>query len=81
MYEQILKKVIECLKNELEDDEIQVTGECNIMDDLGLSSIEIMTLLGELEETFHVEIPDRYLRKMICVKDIAEIVEQLIEDK
>lgn len=81
MYEQILDKVMEYLADELEDDEVQVTEDSNLMDELGLSSIEIMTILGNLEDEFEVKISDTYLRKMITVKNVAEIVNQLIEEK
>lgn len=81
MYEQILNKVIEYLTDELEDDEVQVKEDSNLMDELGLSSLEVMILLTELKEEYHVKISDQYLRKMITVKDIAAIVSQLVEEK
>lgn len=81
MYEQILEKIMEYLRNEVEDEDVEVTEDSNIMDDIGLSSFEIMTVLGNLEDEFHVHISDRNMRKMQTVGDMANIIVQLIEDK
>jgi acyl carrier protein len=52
----------------------QITPESALMDDLDLSSMEIMTMLAEVEDTFELRIPERELRGFITMNDLVEYV-------
>ena len=43
--------------------------------DLGLNSLDVVELVVEFEDTFHIEIADRDLTKFVSVKDIVEYLE------
>jgi acyl carrier protein len=44
------------------------------MDDLDLSSMEIMTMLAEVEDEFDLRIPERELRNFITVGDLVDYI-------
>lgn len=68
----ILKSTIRVLSMISDEDDIR--EECELIDDLGISSMDILTVLASLEEEFHVKVPDRYVRKMFTVGDLADII-------
>ena len=47
------------------------------LQDLGLDSLDTITLLFELEKQFHVAISDEQVRSLRSVRDIVESVRQL----
>lgn len=51
-----------------------ITEESNIIRDLGVSSIQIMSMLGEMEEIFDVDLSVRKLRKIRTVGDLCEYI-------
>ena len=43
--------------------------------DLGLSSFDVVSIVTEFEDEFHIEIPDRDIGKFTSVKDIVKYLE------
>ena len=41
-------------------------------DDLDLSSMEILTVVADLEETFGLRIPEKELRNFVTIGDLAD---------
>lgn len=66
----MLEKVKEILLNYTEVAEI--TEESTLKADLGLSSFEMVSIVMEFEEKFHIEIPDRDIDKFLSVRDILD---------
>ena len=79
MYEEVLQKVIKYYEEELDDPSIQIMPESDLMEDLELSSLEMLKGLVYLEVQSGVEIPERYLRRIITVKDVAEVICEVAE--
>jgi acyl carrier protein len=52
----------------------QIAPESALMDDLDLSSMEIMTMLAEVEDTFELRIPERELRNFITMSDLTDYI-------
>ena len=74
MYEKVLEKIIEYFKEELDDPSIEITAESDLMDDLELSSLEILKSLVYLEVETGIIIPEKLLRKMVTVSDVAKVI-------
>jgi len=53
-----------------------MTDDMSLRDDLGLSSLDFMTFLGELEDTFDVELD---LDKAVQIGTVGEALEMLKE--
>lgn len=45
-----------------------------LIDDLGISSMDILTLMSYIEEEFHIQITERSIRKILTVGDIVDLV-------
>lgn len=46
--------------------------------DLGLSSFDVVSIVTEFEDEFHIEIPDGDIGKFVSVKDIIKYLETKI---
>ena len=55
----------------------KITLEANLQE-LGIDSLDVFTLLFELENAFHISIPDDDVRSIRTVSDIVEGVRKLI---
>lgn len=73
----ILKRVIEIFSSMMEADEIDENSE--LMDDLGISSLDMLFLITSLEEEFSIKVPEKIIRNMITIGDVAEIITELIQ--
>ena len=49
-----------------------VNEDSVLMDDLDLSSMEILTIVADLEETFGLRIPEKELRNFVTISDLAD---------
>ena len=78
-YEEILERVINLLVA-MKESEDEVTADSELIDDLGISSMDVLFLITGLEEEFDVKIPVKAIREMITVADVAEIVDELISE-
>ena len=66
------KKVMDIIANQLGVDKEIVTPEANVVDDLGADSLDVVELVMALEEAFDLEIPDEEAERIRTVKDIIE---------
>ena len=79
MYEEILQSIIAYWKQVIDDETVDVLPESNLMDDLALSSLEMLNSLLTLEDTFGISIPERALRRMITIQDVAQVLTEIIQ--
>lgn len=49
--------------------------ENTLIGDLDLESLDIVTLIAELEEKYQIEIPDKEIKKMQTVEDVVNYLE------
>ena len=59
----------------------EVREEDEFMNELGLSSLDVFTLLADLEYEYDIKISEKLIRQMITVKDMVEAVGELLENK
>lgn len=72
----MFEKLIEIICNYVEVDKDSITPESRIMEDLGFTSFDFMTMLGELEDEFDIEIDQT---KAVNMRTVAEAVDYLNE--
>ena len=60
--------------------ELDITEQTNMFTDMGLSSVEVVVMLGELEDTFGIDIPASRLRRVRTVGDMCELVIQILTE-
>lgn len=69
---EIIAQIVGILEDVAEISPDEVTENSVLMDDLDLSSMEILTIVADLEETFGIRIPEKELRGFVTVSDLAD---------
>ena len=69
------KEVIKIIANIMEMPEKKIKMENTLIGDLDLESLDIVTLIAELEEKYQIEIPDKEIKKMQTVEDVVNYLE------
>ena len=67
----IEKRVINILKAEANAGERDITLQSDLQNDIGLESIDIITVVFELEDEFNIEIPDQDIENVKTAGDIV----------
>jgi len=78
-YEDILNQLFEIIKPSVKDGR-QLEEETDLVADLGLDSLKVMTLVEEVEDQFDISIPLNILAKVRTIKDFAQQLQQLTEE-
>lgn len=81
MYEEILQSMIAYWTQIIDDDTVEILPESNLMDDLCLSSLEMFNSLLMLEDKYDITIPERALKRMITIKDVAQVLTEIVSDE
>lgn len=68
----MLEKIAEILSKYTKE---EITAESTLVNDLGLSSFDIVSIVTAFEDEFDIEISDRDIRKLVSVADIMEYIE------
>ena len=69
---EIVSQILAILEDVAEISPEDVTEDSVLMDDLDLSSMEILTVVADLEETFGLRIPENDLRNFVTISDLAD---------
>ncbi len=54
-----------------------MTNEMRFREDLGFSSLDFMSFLGELEDTFDVELEEENVLKILTIGEALDLVNEL----
>ena len=69
---EIVSQILAILEDVAEISPEDVTEDSVLMDDLDLSSMEILTMVADLEETFGLRIPEKELRNFVTISDLDD---------
>lgn len=75
--DQVKDIVFRTFSDAIADDEVTITEDSGIMDDLDMDSIEMQEVFSDLEEEFEVEILDSMLKRMITIGDVIDVMTEL----
>lgn len=64
----------EVLVDKLQVEADTVTEDANLFDDLGLDSIDLMTVVMAIEERFEIEVPDEDLEDVTTIGQAADLL-------
>lgn len=68
----MLEKIAEILSKYTKE---EITAESTLVNDLGLSSFDIVSIVTAFEDEFDIEISDRDIRTLVSVADIMDYIE------
>ena len=69
---EIISQILAILEDVAEVSPEDVNENSVLMDDLDLSSMEILTIVADLEETFGLRIPEKELRNFVTIRDLVD---------
>ena len=65
-------EVIKLISEVCEIPEEKISGKSNLTTDLELESLDVVTLISECEDIYHLTIPDKDIKTLQTVNDIVE---------
>ena len=74
--EEIMDKVTEAIRIALGDDKVEIKEATYLVDELEFGSMEVMEMIGELEESFECMIPEENMDSFVQVRDIVDYIEK-----
>lgn len=74
MYTEIFDKVVEIAKKTVIDKNVEVKPSDIIIDDLKISSLDLMILISEIESCFDIYFPDEVLIEISSVDDLVNAI-------
>ena len=69
---EIISQILAILEDVAEVSPEDVNENSVLMDDLDLSSMEILTIVADLEETFGLRIPEKELLNFVTIGDLVD---------
>ncbi len=63
---------------DIEVDEVSL--QSSLMNDIGLSSMDIMSMISDIEKAYKIKISEKMLRTFVTVQDIVECVAAKTEE-
>ena len=69
---EIISQILAILEDVAEVPPEDVNENSVLMDDLDLSSMEILTIVADLEETFGLRIPEKELPNFVTIGDLVD---------
>lgn len=75
----IEERVIAIIEREMGLDRKEITPEKSFIDDLGLDSLDVMTLAMAIEEDFDIEVPDDDVEGIKTVQDVFDYLHKKLD--
>ena len=75
--EELNQKVYRVIRSSTET-ELELSQDLHLITEMGLSSVEIMLLISDLEDAFDLELPVSELRNVVTVGQLCQVIRQEI---
>lgn len=76
----MFERIKNVLVSKLQINESEITPDAELVNDLGINSLELADLVLECEEEFDIEIDDDSIRNFVTVKDVVTYLEGIVKD-
>lgn len=77
----MFEKLAEIICNYVEVEQSDVHPESRFMEDLGFTSFDFMSMLGELEDEFDIEIDQQEVADIRTVQEAVDYLEKLAAEQ
>ena len=74
----MLQEFKEIISQYVDVDEDKITEDARFMEDLGFNSYDFMSLVGEVEEKYDIEVEEREVVQIKTVKDAMDYIASLM---
>ena len=69
----VKKKIIDVIEKSTET-ELELTPDTELFADMGLSSVEVVIMLGDLEDAFGIDIPAADIRNVRTIGELSDLI-------
>lgn len=76
--ETIYETVVKVIRQQRHENDLPVTPEMSLRDDLGVDSIELMEFVIALEDEFNINIPDEDVDQMVRMSDLLTYLDKKV---
>ncbi|MFU2206514.1 phosphopantetheine-binding protein [Streptococcus pluranimalium] len=76
--ETIYETVVKVIRQQRHEDDLPVTPEMSLRDDLGVDSIELTEFVIALEDEFNINIPDEDVDQMVRMSDLLTYLDKKV---
>ena len=76
----MLDKVISIISEYQDIPADTIHADSHLVNDLGFTSYDVVSLVGKFEDEFDIELPDRKIKLMKTVDDIVKFIEAATEE-
>lgn len=77
----MLDKVISIISEYQDIPADTIHADSHLVNDLGFSSFDVISLIGRFEDEFDIEIFDRKIKLMKTVEDIVKFIEESMQEQ
>lgn len=76
MNQKIFEELKQIVCDYLGDDKIEIKEDSILTDDLGLSSLDLISIVGSVEDAFNIEVQDKDVAEIRTIKDVVDYIEK-----
>ena len=76
----MFEKIISIISEYQDSPADTIHAESHLVNDLGFTSYDVVSLVGKFEDEFDIEVPDRKIKLMKTVDDIVKFIEAATEE-
>ena len=76
----MLNKIISIISEYQDIPADTIHADSHLVNDLGFTSYDVVSLVGKFEDEFDIEVPDRKIKLMKTVDDIVKFIEAATEE-
>ena len=74
MKEKVLKQLQDLIRDYTGRDDLVISEDSSLINDLELSSLDIISLIGSVEDTFEIMIDDEDIVNLLTVRDVVDYI-------
>lgn len=74
MKEKVLKQLQDLIRDYTGRDDLVISKDSSLINDLELSSLDIISLVGSVEDTFEIMIDDEDIVNLLTVRDVVDYI-------
>ena len=78
--EEIFGELKEIVLDYLGEDDIEVSEDSVLTDDLGLTSLDLISIVGDVEDSFGISVEDEAMESIETVGDVLDYIEGRLGD-
>lgn len=75
----MFEKLVEIICNYVDVEPEKITPDSRFMEDLGFTSFDFMSMLGEIEDTFDIEVDETEVVKIRTVGEAVDYIQGLAD--